>query len=175
MGITLSIPDGAQIVEGAPVNPLTSEEEVAFETVFESDPETLQQQFNKIIFTLGFYLGPIEEGADGSIAVSAISIDPDIQNHAKDLALSMLASEEAETDSMSFSFIEKLNEIKISEYDFFVSKGILKLFQDNEIMFEMPINYYLAEFNGLVVTFTVSGNKENVRILEKSLLEMKIH
>ncbi len=175
LGVTLSIPNGAQITEGNPIRPLTSEEESAFKEVFNSDAESLKEALKKTIFTLGYYSGAIKEGADGSISATATPVKSNGENHAKKAAHALIYAEEKENKEMSFSFTEKAREIIISGIVFYVSKGDLKILQNKNVIFKMPIYFYIAEFNSLVVTFIISGNEEKVHILESTLLDMVIH
>jgi len=172
LGVELSIPEGAKVVEGNELKSFSKEETIAFKKVFETDPAAIQEALNKTIFTIGYYDGPISEGPNGSIMVSAV---PAITKDIGSFSSSLLGKEEQKTESMSFKFSEQGTNVIISGRNFVVSKGNLKIIQNKVPIFEMPIFYYITEIDSKFVTFTISGNKERVASLEKSLLAMIIN
>ncbi len=172
LGIELLIPDGAKVTEGNRLKSFSNVEIAAFKKVFETDPGSIQDALNKTIFTIGYYDGPISEGPNGSLVVSAV---PAMTNDIKVFLSSLLGAEEKETESMSFRFSEQGTDLKISGRNFVVSKGKLKIIQNQVPIFEMPIYYYITEIDSKFVSFTISGNAERVASLEKSLLAMVIN
>ncbi|MGN7437901.1 MAG: hypothetical protein ACTHOO_04580 [Alcanivorax sp.] len=173
--VTIPIPDGTQVVEGNKLKPMSEEEQDAFKKVFDADSQDIEQQLNQTIFTIGYYTGPTENGADASIAASAYPNDPTKENYVKEFATTLITSEEKETESMSLSFSEKLTPIKISQHNFLVSKGILSILSGGEAIFQMPIYYYVAEINNQILLFVISGEQEKANTLEESFLKMKIN
>ncbi len=172
LGIRMSIPEGAQVVEGNALKEFSEEEFEAFKKVFETEPSQIQETLNQTIFTIGYYDGQIPEGPNGSIMVSAV---PAISKGVEEFSSALCGSEEKETELMSFKFYEKDTSIEISGHKFVVSKGNLKIIQDKVVIFEMPIYYYITEIASKYVTFIISGESARVAKLEGSLLEMVVN
>jgi len=172
LGVKLSIPDGAKVVEGNRLQPFSKEEMLAFKKVFETDPAAMQEALNKTVFTIGYYDGPISEGPNGSIMVAVVpAVTTDIESFSSSL---LGGGEEQKTESMRFKFSEFGANVTISERKFIVSKGRLTIIQNRMPVFEMPMIYYITEIDSKFVTFTISGNDERVPSLEQSILAMVI-
>jgi len=172
IGVKLNIPNGAVVTEGNTSKPLSDEELKAFSTVFEANPKDFKKALNQTLFTLGYFSGPIENGADASISASIISIDGN--DEITSTTNQLIKSEEKENDFMSFKFTEKSKKATISNNIFLVSKGILKIKSEGKVTFSMPIHYYMTKINNLIVLFILSGIESKMSNLEKSLLSMKL-
>jgi len=172
LGLRLNIPSGAQVIEENILKPLSEKELKEFLTVFDTNLKDFKKFINQTLFTLGYFSGPIEEGADASILVSIISTDDN--EEIRLITNQLIKSEEKENDFMSFKFTEKAKKIIISNNVFLVSKGILKIKYQGEVTFSMPIYYYMTKINNTIVLFTLSGIESKVIKLENSLLEMKL-
>jgi len=172
LGLRLNIPSGAQVVEENILKPLSEKELKEFLTVFDTNLKDFKKFINQTLFTLGYFSGPLEEGADASILVSIISTDDNAEIRL--ITNQLIKSEEKENDFMSFKFTEKAKKTIISNNVFLVSKGILKIKYQGEVTFSMPIYYYMTKINNTIVLFTLSGIESKVIKLEESLLEMKL-
>ena len=171
--ISVPVPPGALVVKGNFLTPPSAEAEDALRQVFDENDADLKKLMEGTLFTIGYFSGPIENGADAHLDAKIVSVKKGSANQMAQFTNELIKREEKETRLMSFNFFEKSKEIFISNKKFLVSKGVLRIKQNGQVSFSMPIYYYVSEIKEGIVFYSLSGEEEKVAILEKAFLSSK--
>lgn len=168
-GFSLNIPSGVQVVENSKQE-LSEEELSGLIATFGVSKEQLLDEMNSTFLTIGYYSGPIKDGADSSIIVRHIDW-PGVTDKAKieSYSRALIEGEEKDTSELSIKFPEKAILVDLSGKLFARSTAFLNIKNNGKVIFSMPTIYYVTSSRKGVLRFTVSGEVDQITTLINSL------